>query len=242
MKTQITFKTVLFSLLAISILATSCTKDIRKKGSGILQTTTRNLDSFTDVNADGEYNIIAHISDDPHVVITTDDNLIDDVQTFVQDNTLIIEMDNDVLNYRPTKMEIHVYASAFSRVDLNGSLEFVIQDTTDVSTFSLFHNGSGRAEVLANCDELWMEVNGSADMVSAGISTNATYKINGSGKINSIEMAAYDVDAYINGSGDIYVNCSHHLHADIDGSGNIRYIGSPTVESSINGSGNVGPY
>ncbi|MBL7943374.1 MAG: DUF2807 domain-containing protein [Flavobacteriales bacterium] len=238
-----TFITRTFPLMLLAgIFMTSCVKDLRKKGSGVVITVDRNLDAFTDIDANGSFEIYTHAASDYSITITTDDNMIEDVQTFVQDGKLIIEMDDDVWNYKYTEMELHIYTPSVARVDLNGSVEFEMTDTTYVDDFQLFHNGSGRAEVLFEGNNLHMEVNGSADMSVAGHSDFAKYIIHGSGKINALSLEALTVEARIFGSGDIYTHCVNDLDAEIDGSGNIYYTGSPSVDSSINGSGNVKPY
>jgi len=87
-----------------------------------------------------------------------------------------------------------------------------------------------------------LEVDGSANMECIGIATNAQLKINGSGKMDALDLLSVDMNAQIHGSGDIYVNCTSQLNASIDGSGKIRYIGNPSVTSSIVGSGSISPY
>ena len=242
MKTIISRFTLLVLCLGTITSLSSCDKKIRKEGSGVLQTVTRSLDNFSAIQADGKFDITYHVDDEPRVVVTTDNNLVPYVQTFILDGRLVIEMSDDYFNYHFTKMKLEVYSPLCDDVDLNGSVEFSMVDTVYSDLMDVFHNGSGYASVKFTGDVLKMKVNGSADVRSEGIITDGEYTINGSGKIDALDAQAYDVDAEINGSGKIYVSCSHYLHAKIDGSGDIRYIGNPTVNSEINGSGSVGPY
>lgn len=242
MKTYISSKSLWFFALALSLVLSSCDKKIRKEGSGVLQTVTRSLDSFSAIDADGKFDITYHVDDDTHVVITTDNNIIEDVHTFVQDGRLVIEMDDDYYNYHFTKMEVEIYAPACNDVDLNGSVEYIMADTVFADEMDVFHNGSGYASIKYSGNNLKMQINGSADMHAAGDATFANYIINGSGKMDGLDLEAYDAKAEIYGSGDIYLNCSHNLNAIIRGSGDIRYIGNPVVSTDISGSGSVGPY
>jgi hypothetical protein len=242
MKTLFSSSTLLVLCAGTMLFLSSCDKRIRKEGSGVLQNSDRSLDNFSAIEANGAYDIIYHVDEESHVEILTDNNITGDVQTFVVDGRLIIEMNDDYFNYHFTKMELNVYGPTCNDVDLNGSVEFNMADTVYTDEMDVYHNGSGYAGIKFSGESLKMEVNGSADMNAVGNATYAAYIIHGSGKIDALDLEAYDVNAEISGSGDIYTNCTHYLHATISGSGHIKYIGNPTVETEISGSGNVGPY
>ncbi len=244
MKTAFFLQPSLMILIAFAALVTfsSCDKRIRKQGSGNITTSTRNLTNFTDVDADGSYHLFMHIDDQPRIVITTDDNMINEVQSFVQDGKLFIEMSKDYQNYHFTKMDIHVYAASYNRFDLNGSIESTCEDTITSTSFVSNHNGSGYTHMLFAGENLELNTRGSADIHASGYSTNAKYTINGSGKFDVLNLTCQHADANINGSGEMLIHCTGSLDATIDGSGKIRYTGNPVTTTHISGSGSVAPY
>lgn len=225
-----------------TILITSCDKRIRKNGSGVVTTTQRNLNAFQSIEADGSYQLFVHVAEEPSVTITTDDNIMQEVQTFVQDGTLRIEMDDDYINYHYTRMELHVYLTDCEAIDLNGDVNATFLDTIFTDHLNYQHNGSGTGIVRFSGSDLRCVVNGSGRVEAIGGAGTARFEINGSGKMDGLDLVASNVTARINGSGDIYVNAIETLNAEIDGSGSIRYIGNPAVDSQINGSGTVAPY
>jgi len=208
----------------------------------VITTVTRAVEDFHEVDADGSYDLILHVDADTRVVITTDDNMLSEVQTFVQDGKLFIEMSDDYFNYKYTKLEVHVYAPAYSNVDLDGSVNTTVQDTIFSPSLTWNHEGSGNNSVKFSGNTISIKMSGSGDVQATGTAGTSAVTINGSGKIDALDLVTQNCDARIEGSGDVYVNCQQHLDARIDGSGDIRYIGSPTISTHISGSGSVSTY
>lgn len=245
MKTTIISQPAIFvyGALALMLILSSCDKHIRKKGSGVISTTTRSLsESFTEMDVDGSYELYIHVDDEPKVTITTDDNIIQEVQTFVQDGKLFIEMNDDYSNYRYTAMEIHVYGTHFENIDLNGAINAHVQDTIQSPTLVFHQNGSGNTSMKFSGDELELRMTGNSTLQVDGMANAFDCTIDGAGKIDALDLHAANVNAKIKGSGDVYVFCDDFLIASIDGSGKIRYLGNPSVTSSITGSGSISPY
>ncbi|MFM9986030.1 MAG: GIN domain-containing protein [Flavobacteriales bacterium] len=243
MKTFMFKKTYTLMAAVVAVLFfTSCDKKLHKEGNGVIISTERSVGSFTSLDADGKFVIRTHYSTNPHLVITTDDNLISEVQTFVQDGKLHLQMNDDYLTYDFTKLEVDVYTSTWTQMDLDGQVEIDVLDTIEGSVLVVNHYGRGNADILFHGDQLSLRVNGSADIVSSGTSASVSYYINGEGKISALNQLSTVADAHINGTGKIYVNCTDQLDATIDGNGDIYYTGSPSVTTEIHGTGSVQQY
>ena len=232
---------ILFIAFAALVTFTSCEKKIRKNGSGMVTSTTRNLVGFTDLDVDGNFDLFIHQGAESRVVITTDDNMVNEVQTFVQDGKLFIEMSDDYHNYHFSRMEVHVYSAYYNRFDFNGEIKAICEDTLETVSFVANHNGSGYTQLIFNGENLDITTRGSADIHAIGEVEGAKYSINGSGKFDALSLSAQVVDANIYGSGSMYLNCTESLDATIDGSGKIRYTGNPVTSTHISGSGSVAP-
>lgn len=233
---------ILFIVIVALVTFTSCEKKIRKNGSGVVTTSTRNLSQFSDIDVDGSFNLFIHRDTQPRVVITTDDNMFEEIQTFVQDGKLFIEMSEDYHNYNYTRMEIHFYSPVYNRFDFNGDIQSSCEDTLEFSSLVVNHNGSGYSHFKFMGENLDITTRGSADIQAIGEITHSKCSIHGSGKFEMLSLISSDVDANIHGSGSMYLNCTASLDATIDGSGKIRYTGNPVTTTHISGSGSVGPY
>lgn len=243
MKTTKIFRIVLLVAMAFNmIFLTSCDKRIRKNGSGVVTSNTRNISEFDEVDVEGSYELFIHNDDEHKVVVETDDNIQEEVQTFVQNGILHVEMSDDYMNYHYTRMEVHIYGNQFSLLDLHGSVNATSVDTIQATNFELRHNGSGHSNVTLASQDVRLSINGSGRIEANGQADNCTLVINGSGKIDALDLPVLNARGEIHGSGDLFLNASETLDAVIDGSGDIRYLGSPTVNSQISGSGSISPY
>ena len=63
--------------------------------------------------------------------------------------------------------------------------------------------------------------------------------VSGGGDIDIRTMSADEVDAAVNGGGQITTRVAHRLNAAVNGGGNISYEGDPVVTSAVNGGGSI---
>lgn len=232
---------MILSVLTLFTLS-SCEKKIRKSGSGVITTVTRNVSNFNELEVDGRFDVYVHIDDNPRVEITTDDNMMSEVQTFVQDGELQIEMSDDYYRFKFTKMEVHVYNNTYTSLDFDGDIKATVLDTIFSPQLKLDHEGSGSTSLKFSGNTLDMEINGSGNIQVSGSTQTMKTEIKGSGKIDALDIPAENVTAVINGSGKVYVHAINQLNATVNGSGSIRYIGTPVVNSNVNGSGSISQY
>lgn len=232
----------IITFIALLLVLTSCDSKFRKEGSGVVTTSARNLQDFHRMEVDGSYDLFLHESNTNYITITTDDNIMGMVQTFVQDGELHVEMSDDFHNYDYTRMEIHVYGQGYAYIDLNGAVNVTSQDTLHLDAIELRQNGSGVARLEVSTQEFIAAINGSGRIETNGAAERLVYDINGSGKIDGLDLIAQHAEVSITGSGDVYVHAISTLQAEIEGSGDIRYLGAPLITSDIHGSGSISAY
>jgi hypothetical protein len=109
--------------------------------------------------------------------------------------------------------------------------------------FSINHSSSGRvlSELLGGGD-VDAKLTGSGRIELEGDAETADFRLDGSGKIDAIDLETSDVKATITGSGKIYVFANDFLDVLITGSGDLYYRGNPQISQRITGSGTVRPY
>lgn len=215
-------KRIIFLGLTLSALAFSSCSKVRLKGEGSILSETRQLENFTEVEANGSTDVEIIPSATNSVIVTGYQNLIPAYDTRVRDGRLILEFKKGYINVRNNNIKVTVYTTATNRALLNGSGNIHFADDLNTNSMSVDINGSGNVFIGNNNF------------------TTAHYKINGSGNINAKLAIAENVTAKISGSGDIDLTATKSLIAKISGSGSIDYWGNPSVvETDISGSGKV---
>ncbi len=248
------------ALLLTGLLFTACDDiwDRNIDGNGDRDIETRNLETFSSVEINGDFEVQVDMGASSKAVIETDENLMQYIITHVSGNKLIVETRDDV-NLRPSHpIEVTITTPAVDQIELNGS-GYVYCYGLEAEELSVHLAGSGQIELYnavassAEIDlegsgfirgELFVEdlttkIEGSGEIRAEGTSISTSHKIIGSGRINADEVIAGVSTVYISGSGIIDTYASEALDVTIIGSGIVYYAGDADLEKYISGSGKV---
>jgi hypothetical protein len=270
------FKLLIFIALITSIFS-SCYDAPVISGNNEIAEENRSLPNFDEVTSAGSFNIYYTHGDSTGVRIECESNLIPYLTTYVNNEKLDIYFAHHVNIHKHQDINIYVTSPLISKIELSGSgnieadsvsgnsLELDVSGSGNIQThffgkdFNSTISGSGKMDILANCETVETEISGSGHInleafgckttnvtISGsgkaeltGSSDKATLKILGSGKISAYEFPVNEAEVKISGAGDVYVNVTETLDAWLSGSGNLHYIGSPDINSDITGGGRL---
>lgn len=188
------------------------------RGSGTSASEQRTVPAFHTIEFRGAGDVEIAVGGKHELSITTDDNLLTNVETEVKGDVLVIDTRE---NYKSKLgLKVKVALPELKRVGVSGS--------SDVNITGL------------KGEEFELNIAGSGDVVAEGEAKSIKVKIAGSGDIDFYKVAAEDVEISIAGSGNARVNVTKELVAKISGSGDIQYAGSPeSITKQVSGSGNI---
>jgi len=197
------------------------------------------------------------VGDEPGLSVTGRADVLDDLVTRVDGDTLVIDLED---SWRNTGyLEFNLVVPALSSVLLSGSGEVYGElgaqdavnleidgsgeigvDDLSADDVRLAIHGSGDIRVeQVTTTSLDVVVDGSGDVEVAGETDHVRVAIPGSGNVDAAELTARTGDVTIDGSGETTVSVSDTLDAAIEGSGDITYLGDPEVHQEIDGSGDI---
>jgi hypothetical protein len=227
-------------------------------GNGNRDADIRMLDSFEEIQINGDFEINIDTGQVTSARVEADENLMDFIVTHVTGKRLIIESRNGNCIRPSQPIEIKVTVPFVSVIHLNGSGSV---DCYGLKTDELEVRISGSGQITCNeveCNTASYELEGSGSIISnlvtenvsaqlegsgeirmSGLSLNSDFKIIGSGRIKADQIITNVCVAYISGSGIIETYVNNALDVTIIGSGIVYYEGNPVVESNISGSGKV---
>ncbi len=231
------------------------------EGNGYRVTETRNLDSFEEIQINGEFEVDIDTGSIPSVEIKADANLMDIIVTNVSGNKLIIESRNGTCLNPSYPIEITVTIPYVTEIYLNGSgyvycyrmdvdnLEAILVGSGQVDLYQINSTnmvveleGSGIINIGADTENIEAGIEGSGEIRLNGTAINSDFGIIGSGRIKADDMITEVCSAYISGSGIMDVHVLNALDVIIIGDGIVYYKGNPpVVETSISGTGRVVP-
>lgn len=232
----------LLLLLAVIPFFISCGYRERVQGNGNITTESRTTGNFKGVELRGPMNVQLIKGTDHAVKIEAEENIIPHIETYVNDEKLIIKYtDNININTRkkaivtvtlPNLQEAEITGSG----NITGETKFTGNDEIELKI-----TGSGNMKLELDAPAVEAKITGSGDIYLSGNTRDIECSTTGSGKIDATGLKAENAVVKTLGSGNIHVFASVKLDATVNGSGNITYKGGGTVSSTVHGSGKVRP-
>lgn len=187
------------------------------KGDGHVTTDNRVPSEFSTVEAGGVFEI-EWVRGPVGVTITTDQNLLQHIETSVSGNKLRLQWDTQL---RPTHgIKVKLSSATLTGAELNGAVRFTANNLS----------GNG----------FFVEGNGATRISLAGFVNGLTASLNGASRLDAEKLQTQTCEISISGAGRADVSAAETLKVAISGAGKVTYGGNPkTVDRSISGAGSI---
>lgn len=201
----------------------------------------RSVSGFSGVASAGPFNVHIKIDGRESVRVDADADVINDIETVVEDNTLKIRFkDHEYRHHNIHKAEVYVEAKSLDELTNSGSGYIKVDGVIDAENFKAVLSGSGNISTAVKSSGLHAVISGSGSINLSGSTGSADLVVTGSGEIEGKNLKTNLSTATITGSGNIYVIAEKSVSAHITGSGSVFYSGNATmVNSHTTGSGRV---
>ena len=203
---------------------------------------TRSVSGFTKVSFGVAGNLYINIGPEFKLVIEGDRKILDEVETVVSGERLIIKKENWRFSLNDEKVTINLTMPEIEGLGVSGSGKAQIIDPVRADKLNLNVSGSGKLMTAdLNADELDCTISGSGDIIlgSGGRIDTGTIGISGSGGFSGENVEIDHLRVSVSGSGDCHCRAGDSLDASVSGSGNVAYVGNPRVNARVSGSGHV---
>jgi len=234
-------KFVFVLLLSAAIFGITACDLIGERGSGDLVTETREVSNYDSIALEGSGDVIVTQGGGESLIVETDDNLMEQVETEVRNGTLYLgfETDIDDRGFSPTRLIFTVGVDDLKGLSVSGSGNI---ESDMIETDSLEATISGSGEILIGevaADDVTGKISGSGKIDLAGVTATQDVTVGGSGNYRAGDLQSESAEVSVSGSGNATVWATETLDASISGSGSIDYYGNPSVNQSTSGSGDV---
>lgn len=209
-------------------------------GSGHVVTEERDVERFSTLVLEGEGEVRFTQSSKTRLEIEAEDNLIDELITRVNGDSLVIKTRDGVI-LDPTKPILyHVGAKDLRSIRVQGSASF---DADELETDSLHIDISGSGKLTIDeldAQSVSTEISGSGSVRLGGKVRTQRIDISGSGTYRGRTLESKDARVDVSGSGKVEVFATNTLKVEISGSGDVGVRGKPKTTADISGSGDIG--
>jgi len=222
-----------------SIQAQFWKDDIR--GNGKIVTRERTIDSFDKLYVTGSFEVELLPGNPGKLQVTTDENLLQVIETYVKGGKLYIKINSKFNLRRYTKLHISLPTQALEKISVTGSATIFAKNTLDWQFVKLSILGGGNMDFSINSTKISVSVTGSGSVTLEGKTKNSYYKVTGSGSVIAKNITSQYAKASVTGSGEITLQApTDKIDASVTGSGTIYYYGEPEIiNSKTLGSGSI---
>lgn len=209
-------------------------------GEGPIVKKTLKLSSFEGISLGISGNVYLKQGTVQSVEVESQQNIIDNLMTEVEDKVWKIRFEKNVRKYEKLNIYITLPTLTTARIsgsgDIIGKTPFTLSADTKLSI-----SGSGAILLELQGGDVDAAISGSGDIELKGTTNSLKVQISGSGNVNAFGMAAKKATIAVSGSGDAMIHASETLDAAVSGSGDITYKGQPKVKARVSGSGEIIP-
>ncbi len=160
----------------------------------------------------------------PQVEIYGSDNIVELLDIYVKDGTLVVKMKKNVNITNNKKLEVRICAETLNEVKISGAgdVKFTNRLSTDVLAVSI--SGAGDFEGMdIVCQSFFSTVSGAGDVKIAGTAEKAEFVVSGAGDVDASRFKAKDVKVSVSGAGDVVCN-AENLSSHVSGSGEVKNV------------------
>lgn len=204
--------TRLFTILPVLlILLLGCVFPYQEtiRGNGVIVTEERDVGHFTSLRITGAHSTIVYGDREGPIRITTDENLLEYNESYVENGRLVITTTKNV-NLRPTqRIEIEIPGKHIENVRVSGSNRIELYDI----------------------DQDWFRIRGSGStrVAAAGYVGELEVRMSGSSRLDAGDLIADIATVRTSGSSRAAVHVEERIEARTSGSSRVSYSGNPEV-------------
>ena len=221
------------------------------------------VDNFANLSVTGSPDVIyTQKSGKPEVKVYTSDNIVDQLDIYVKNNTLYVGFKKNIrVSY--DKLEVRVSSEQLNGITISGSGDVELANGLKTDNLKISIAGSGDFDGNnISCTDLNLSIAGSGDIESKHIDcNNIKVAIAGSGdvKLNDVKAAfskvsvagsgtvvlsgsTQEAEYSVAGSGDLFASdfVAKKVSASVFGSGDIKCHATDFLKVRTSGSGSVG--
>lgn len=212
------------------------------EGSGKIESETREVQGFLAVSINYPADVIIQQGKVESVKVEADDNLLPQLTTEVNDETLVVENQEESWTQRvnPTeRVKITITVKDLREIEFSsaGSLR-----VNGLKTDELSVNLNGAGEIILNeldVNKLESRLSGTGNIKANGTADELELRISGVGSFEAPELQSMVASVRISGAGSATVRVEDDLTARVSGAGSVKYYGSPNLDEDVSGAGSV---
>jgi hypothetical protein len=214
--------------LLISCLPTVLTGQNIKGNKNVISEE-RQVGEFQKIEAGGAFNVLISQGETTSVIVRTDENLMEHINTEVIGNTL--KLSSKGLR-NPTKLDVVITNPHFTTLEVSGAANLRSQGIIDEPTMEITASGASEVELNVKTENLKTEASGASYVKLTGTATVHTIEASGASEVNAKNLETSTTIADASGASDVSVGASDEVRRETSGAGSVSVAGSSGVSTT----------
>lgn len=162
---------------------------------------------------------------------------LDDLEIFVNGNTLVARFRNNANRNHSTRIEIRM--PALAGVNLSGGSKSSIEDFESDQQLDIYLSGAAFSEVKVGYRKMKVVLSGASKLDVEGLGDEMTAEVTGASELTAFDYPVRVAAVEVSGASYGKVTVSDNLKAIAAGASWLLYRGSPSVASDVSGASGV---
>lgn len=227
-------KNFILAIFALSLL-NSC---VGVKGNGNVETTNRQVESFSGIQVSGAINVFVKLGEVQSVQLTADANLLPLIKTTVSGGELVIRTNKSVTTYE--KLNVYIVIPRLKSVKLNGASTCSSQGLIKSDNLEIEVSGASEVNMEVECSDLELELSGASEITLKGTAENVEIEASGASDVKAYSLIAESADIDASGASDVKITVKNKIDAEASGASSISFKGNPQeVRQSNSGASSI---
>jgi len=213
-------------LFAVNTLHSQITK-----GEGALKTDIRELSGFTEIIAQGRFDLVLVQGPQEGIRIESDENLLELFQTRVDEKKLFITMNADIRKYSVLKVTV-----SFKELNNIMLLNEVSLSSTNVIHFDdvqFYSTGISKINFEIFTTNLKLHITDGSYAYFKGYAENLTVEMHDESELNAFDMPSDKCMVTSTGLSEVMISAQKDLKLMVSGLSNVYYMGEPKISQRI---------
>ena len=206
---------LLFSFLFSSSLTYGQTA-----GSGNITQQNRDVGTFTKIEAGSAFTLTLEQGPETKVIVETDDNYQDRIETDVKGNRLII---SSLGMQNPSALKIKITSPVFEEINMYGAARLSSIGPIKANQLKLELSGASRVTLMLDAQELDSDISGAAKVTLSGNATKHNAEISGAVNLDALDLTTTTTDIELSGASKATINSTGPINAEISGASSLSY-------------------
>lgn len=231
---------ITFALIAV-VLLSSCNFNINigEDGNGNVVTEDRHInEDFNQVRGSSGLDVYLTQGNENQVQVEADDNLLQFIETYVEDGKLIVSTSDNI--GRATAKKVHITFKSLNVVEASSGADVIGNSVIKSESLALKSSSGAELELEVVAKDLMAKTSSGSEMKLSGKAASLIADASSGSELNAKGVLVLNCNAEASSGAEITVNVSQKLEVNASSGGEVNYYGNPAaVNKNKSRSGSV---